>query len=59
MSKKRTKSGKLVHDQGPPDTAALLTELRGLIDAGRRHVAQAVNAGMVQLYWAIGDRLRR
>ena len=37
----------------------MLTDLRGLIDAGRSHVAQAVNAGMVQLYWAIGDRLRR
>jgi predicted nuclease of restriction endonuclease-like (RecB) superfamily len=59
MSKKRTKSGKLVHAPGPPETAALLTDLRGLIDAGRSHVAQAVNAGMVQLYWAIGDRLRR
>src|SRR5258708_26142386 len=37
----------------------LLADLRVLIDAGRTHVAQAVNAGMVLLYWSVGDRIGR
>lgn len=37
----------------------LLSDLRSIIDAGRAHVAQAVNSGMVSLYWAIGDRIER
>jgi predicted nuclease of restriction endonuclease-like (RecB) superfamily len=57
MSKKRQKRGSLA--ERPPDTAILLKDIRGLIEAGRRGVAQAVNAGMVLLYWSIGDRIRR
>jgi predicted nuclease of restriction endonuclease-like (RecB) superfamily len=59
MSKKRKHSGKLVPAERPPDTASLLADIRSLIDAGRAHVAQAVNVGMVLLYWSIGDRIRR
>jgi predicted nuclease of restriction endonuclease-like (RecB) superfamily len=59
MSKKRKQPGQLVPAEPPPDTAALLHDIRGLIDAGRTHVAQAVNAGLVLLYWSIGDRIRR
>jgi hypothetical protein len=44
---------------GPFDTTQLLADMRGLIDAGRAHVVQAVNAGMVLLYWTVGDRIRR
>jgi predicted nuclease of restriction endonuclease-like (RecB) superfamily len=42
-----------------PDTEPLLADLRALIEAGRTHVAQAVNSGMVLLYWSVGDRIRR
>ncbi len=41
------------------DTGRLLCDLRTLIDAGRTRVARAVNAGMVLLYWSVGDRIRR
>src|SRR5207237_1236101 len=59
MSKKRKGSGDLVRAASPPDTAALLKDLRHLIEAGRAHVARAVNAGMALLYWSVGDRIRR
>ena len=60
MARKRKQSGELAPVAvTAPDTAALLADLRGLIDAGRGRVAQAVNAGMVALYWGIGDRIRR
>jgi hypothetical protein len=58
MSKKK-KAGELVPAPGAPDTAQLLADLRGLIDDGRTHVARAVNAGMVLLYWSVGDRIHR
>jgi hypothetical protein len=59
MTRKTKKAGELVPSVSAPDTAALLADLRGLIDAGRTRVAQAVNAGMVALYWGVGDRIRR
>jgi predicted nuclease of restriction endonuclease-like (RecB) superfamily len=60
MSKRRKKqAGGLVPAPGTPDTTQLLSDLRGLIEAGRAHVAQTVNAGMVLLYWSVGDRIRR
>ena len=37
----------------------LLGDIRDLIDAGREQVAQAVNAGLVLLYWSVGERIRR
>jgi predicted nuclease of restriction endonuclease-like (RecB) superfamily len=59
MGKKRTKAGALVPAPGSPDTAELLRDLRALIDRGRGQVAHAVNAGLVLLYWSVGDRIRR
>jgi len=43
-------------DTAPP-AGALLTELRGLIDAARQHVAQTANATLTMLYWHIGQRI--
>ena len=37
----------------------LLGDTRTLIESARERAAQAVNAGLVLLYWAIGDRIRR
>jgi predicted nuclease of restriction endonuclease-like (RecB) superfamily len=48
-----------VREKSPPDADRLLSDLRALIEAGRERVAQAVNAGMVLLYWSIGERIRR
>lgn len=41
----------------PHDT--LLTELRGLIEAARQHVAQAANATLTMLYWHVGQRIHK
>lgn len=44
----------------PAKTAGtLLTELRGLIETARQHVAQTVNATLTMLYWHVGQRIRR
>lgn len=37
---------------------ALLTELCGLIESARQHVAQAANAALTMLYWYVGQRIR-
>ena len=37
----------------------LLGDIRSLIEAGREQVAQAVNAGLVLLYWSVGERIHR
>jgi len=37
---------------------ALLTELRGLIEAARQRVAQAANSTLTMLYWHVGLRIR-
>jgi len=42
-----------------PDSIKLLGDLRTIIDAGRDAVARAVNAGLVLVYWSVGDRIRR
>jgi predicted nuclease of restriction endonuclease-like (RecB) superfamily len=59
MGKKRKKSGELVPATASPDTTQLLSDLRTLIDAGRARAAQAVNAGLVLVYWGVGQRIRR
>ncbi len=41
----------------PGSAGALLTELRGLINAARQRVAVAANAAQTLLYWHIGRRL--
>lgn len=40
-------------------TNRLLGDIRNLIESARVQTAQAVNAGLVMLYWSIGDRIRR
>jgi len=39
--------------------AALLTELRGLIEQARQHVAQTANSTLTMLHWKLGERIRR
>jgi hypothetical protein len=60
---KRKNPGKQVipAPKGPADLPApnrLLDDVRNLILQGRQAVAQAVNAGLVLLYWQIGQRIR-
>ncbi len=42
-----------------PSVDHLLGDIRALIESARGKVAQVVNAGLVTLYWSIGDRIRR
>lgn len=42
-----------------PPTDRLLADVRILIEAARQQVAQAVNAGLVTLYWHVGKRIRQ
>lgn len=47
--------------QGHPPAAGsdhLLSELRGLIEQARTHVARTANATLTMLYWRIGHRIR-
>jgi predicted nuclease of restriction endonuclease-like (RecB) superfamily len=37
----------------------LLSELQGLIQDARQHVAQTANSTLTTLYWRVGDRIRR
>jgi len=38
---------------------ALLSDLRGLIEQARQHVAQTANSTLTLLYWTVGERIRR
>jgi hypothetical protein len=38
---------------------SLLSELRGLIEQARQHVAQTANSTLTLLYWRVGARLQR
>ncbi len=40
-------------------SSQLLNDIRKLIVTARERTAQAVNVGLVALYWSIGDRIRR
>lgn len=42
----------------PTDHAALLADIRQLIDSARQRVALAVNAELTLLYWQVGRRVR-
>jgi predicted nuclease of restriction endonuclease-like (RecB) superfamily len=44
---------------GVRNSSALLTELRGLIESARQHVAQTANATLTMLYWHVGQRIQR
>jgi hypothetical protein len=37
---------------------ALVSDLRLLIQSARERVARAIDSGLVQLYWAVGNRVR-
>lgn len=43
----------------PTPDESLLTELRGLTEQTRQHVAQAANSAVTMLYWHVGLRIRR
>ena len=43
----------------PIPEESLLTELRGLIEQARQHVAQTANSAVTMLYWHVGMRIRR
>ena len=61
MAKKRAKNERLPASPRPrsvPAPTKLLAELRGLIEAARSGVAQAVNSALVLLYWQVGQRIR-
>lgn len=61
-SGKSTRRGLTVRQSGAaplPSGDRLLTDVRALIDAARGQVAQAVNAGLVALYWHVGRRIRQ
>lgn len=42
-----------------PASKQLLSDIRALIESTRTRTAQAVNAGLVTLYWSIGERIRK
>ena len=47
-----------IHEPDVPQQAdTLLTELRGLIEQARAHVAQTANATLTMLYWRVGHRI--
>ncbi|WP_420128998.1 PDDEXK nuclease domain-containing protein [Longimicrobium sp.] len=57
----RTPANLPAPDNPPPALvdAGLLGDIRSLIEASRRQVAQFVNSAMVVTYWSVGDRIRR
>jgi predicted nuclease of restriction endonuclease-like (RecB) superfamily len=59
MAKRRKQSSSLVPAETGPDKDRLLGDLRGLIDSARDQAARALNAGLVLLYWGVGERIRR
>ncbi len=42
-----------------PGDQRVLLDIRSLIEASRKQVAQVVNSAMVLTYWSVGDRIRR
>ena len=61
MKRTKPKNLPVVRPKPPPVGLAdqLLGDIRSLIENARGQVAQAVNAGLVMLYWGIGDRIHR
>jgi hypothetical protein len=58
-SKPSALRGRSARSPAPVPGDRLLADVRGLIEAARRQVGQAVNAGLVTLYWHIGRRIRQ
>lgn len=44
---------------GHEEHAGLLADLRALIEQAQKRVTQAIDSGMVGLYWHVGTRIRR
>jgi len=60
VSKRRAKSRKSVATKPSAALAsALLNDVRAMIQTARMRTAQSVNAGLVALYWGVGERIRR
>ena len=38
---------------------SLLSDLRGLIEQARQHVAQTANSTLTLLHWKLGERIQR
>jgi len=60
MAKPKSATFKRTRRSKPKPTAGyahLVTSIGGLIDAARQRVTQAVNTGMVRLYWEIGRHI--
>ena len=53
------RSKAIAHRSSGEPAGTLLADIRALIDAARGQVAQAVNAGLVRLYWSVGHRIRQ
>ena len=58
MSKPKPLATKATAAAAVSDTPALLADLRQLIEQARQSAAVAVNAGLTQLYWRVGQRIR-
>lgn len=58
MKRKPTKIAATSPSQSLP-SAALLDDVRALIQEAREQVAQTVNVGLTLLYWQVGNRIRR
>jgi predicted nuclease of restriction endonuclease-like (RecB) superfamily len=61
MGKRSTKRSNVLAKQTAVtrSAGALLDDVRAMIQAARLRTAQAVNAGLVALYWGVGERIRR
>jgi len=59
MAKKRGSPGRRLPARGdrPAAPRKLIADLRGLIEATRAGVAQAVNSALVLLHWEVGRRI--
>jgi predicted nuclease of restriction endonuclease-like (RecB) superfamily len=58
-SKSRSLTARTKRSAEPAGSGRLLDDVRRLIDEARRQVAQAVNAGLVTLYWHVGRRIHQ
>lgn len=58
MSKAKPPAAKPQAGAAAVDAAALLADLRGLIEQSRQAAVAAVNAGLTLMYWRIGARIR-
>ena len=58
MSKAKPPAAKPQARAAAVDAAALLADLRGLIEQSRQAAVAAVNAGLTLMYWRIGARIR-